>query len=1225
MAKLSPDYIQFVLSLSTDQAQQEIHKLEKASSELKSENKELRKSMSDLTATGKRNSDEYRNLEEQYKKNNRAIAENTAKTERLLQTIDKQNKSYKQLSQEAKRLQRELDNTVKSLEPERYEELSQQLVGVKNRMNELRGVSSSLKDSFFSLNKMKTVLAGSFAQIGYSIIQSISDTATKIKQFASEGMELATSADGVLHAFAQLGREDLLAGLRKETKGTVTDLQLMTSLIKARDFRIPLDEMGKFLAFAQLKAQQTGQSVDYMVDSIVTGLGRQSLLILDNLGLSAAEIKEKVAETGDFMQGVAAIVDKQLQQSGQYVSAADQVAAADVKMQNAKLKLGKALTWLGDLQVKFKSGMADLINTTLTTASEKYEDQKAKVISLVTEMSPLIERYDTLRSKITLTATEQDELNSIIARIAQTIPGAVSQIGAYGKALDINSEQAKKFIETQKQLMLYDNRQAIAEAEKNIRKFQKEFDKANTVIQNGGKSIYMQTSNFGTGKYIWDDSEETRAKAVGEASQYRALLDRENERLKELRGENLESLIETQQKQAAAREEFLKMNRQQLEKWLADEKNAQSEYRDMAQSFLATKPSEPDQEEKATPNKEATPDKVVSQTDDITKRLPQYKGTFTVLQAEMETISAKSVNIQEEQARLADFVSRQILGNSSLIADLFSDASEKSVNEMQKIIDKAGQLFDYLRGSSGMTRGQVLSLGISEKQLKQLEESPEEVKALGDSLKKLRGELASRSPFLLFEEQIEKAIKKLGKGDLAGGIEGIGESTQKFMPALSEFGESIGTIFGDDDLSEKIKGVTDAFGGMGQTASGIGRIMGGDIVGGAMSTVSGISKVVGAISGLFGADYSEYNDMVSKYEELLNIWDELLDAKRAYIQESYGAEAIKAGQEALEISKNQLEVEKKLAEIRLGSGASAGSHSQWYRMWKGSYKWEGQNWQDVAEDVESGLSSAGLGRVSFSSMESLIHMSSEQLLWIRENYAGLWSVMDEDFRGHLENIIEFGKTEQEIMEAVKEQITGISFDEFENSYLEMLLNLDSSNEDFANDFEKKLQQSILKSVIASKYKDQIKKLYDTWSEYGEDGYTKNEVELLKEMQQNLTDSMLHDREELASLFGWNADDEKNGNDTGSPSASRGGFETMTQDQASELSGRFTALQESGYRLEWLVESLLQGNGVNFECITEIRDILYENNGYLGKIESYTRVLNSMKESLDSIKENTKNI
>lgn len=563
MAKLTPDYIQFVLSLSTDQAQQEIHKLEKASSELKSENKDLRKSMAELTATGKRNSEEYRNLEAQYKKNNRAISENNAKTEQLLRTIDTQNKSYKQLSQEAKRLQRELDNTVKALEPERYTELSDQLEGVKKRMNELRGTSTSLKDSFFSLNKVKTLIAGAFAQLGYSITQSLGEAVGKVKEFAKESMELATNADGVLHAFSQLGREDLLAGLRQATKGTVTDLQLMTSLVQARDFRIPLDEMGKFLAFAQLKAQQTGQSVDYMVNSIVTGLGRQSLLILDNLGLSAAEIKEKIAETGDFMQGVGAIVDKQLQQAGQYISEADKVAAADVKMQNAKLKLGKALTWLGDLQVKFKSGMADLINTTLTTASEKYEDQKAKVVSLVTEMSPLIERYDTLRSKITLTVAEQDELNSIITRIAQTIPGVVSQIGAYGKALDINSEQAKKFIETQKQLMLYDNRKAITEAEDNIEEFKKKFIRANSILQKGGQYKLIP----GSTQQIWDDSPELLEKAATEASQYKALLDRENDRLKELRGENLESLIETQQKQAAAREEFLKMNKKQLEAW----------------------------------------------------------------------------------------------------------------------------------------------------------------------------------------------------------------------------------------------------------------------------------------------------------------------------------------------------------------------------------------------------------------------------------------------------------------------------------------------------------------------------------------------------------------------------------------------------------------------------------------------------------------------------------
>ncbi|MFK2341196.1 hypothetical protein ACIXN4_06685 [Bacteroides fragilis] len=64
--------------------------------------------------------------------------------------------------------------------------------------------------------------------------------------------------------------------------------------------------------------------MDYLTDSIITGLGRKSLLILDNLGLSAAEVNEEMAKTGDLMTAVAAIVDRQLAQAGEnYVSAAD--------------------------------------------------------------------------------------------------------------------------------------------------------------------------------------------------------------------------------------------------------------------------------------------------------------------------------------------------------------------------------------------------------------------------------------------------------------------------------------------------------------------------------------------------------------------------------------------------------------------------------------------------------------------------------------------------------------------------------------------------------------------------------------------------------------------------------------------------------------------------------------------------------------------------------------
>lgn len=48
-----------------------------------------------------------------------------------------------------------------------------------------------------------------------------------------------------------------------------------------------------------------------------------------------------------------------------------------------------------------------------------------------------------------------------------------------------------------------------------------------------------------------------------------------------------------------------------------------------------------------------------------------------------------------------------------------------------------------------------------------------------------------------------------------------------------------------------------------------------------------------------------------------------------------------------------------------------------------------------------------------------------------------------------ENIIKYGETEKEILEAVKEQVTGISFDSFEDSYWEMISDPENGNEELA--------------------------------------------------------------------------------------------------------------------------------------------------------------------------------
>lgn len=585
--KLNPDYINFTLTLDASAAQQEINKLNKSSKEMRDANKALRESMNNLIAEGKKQSDEFKNLEAEYKQNTSAISENEAKVRQLLSTIDRGGKSYAQLSKEAKALQRQLDNTVKSLNPDEYNRLQQELDETRAAMNRLRNESGENGGLMDWANNAKNVVMGMFAQVGYTITETIGQAIQAVQQFVSESIEMATQADGVQHAFDQLNRSDLLANLREATKGTVTDLQLMQAVVKARDFRIPVDDLGKYLAFAQLKAQQTGQSVEYMTDSIVTGLGRKSLLILDNLGLSASEINEAVSKTGDFMQGVASIVDKTLEQAGQYVSAADKVAQADVRMENLKLKLGQRLSWVGDAWINLKNTMADALNGVMTTANEKFYEQREATVNLCTEILPLIDRYDQLKAQTELSSSEQAELTAIIRQLAEIIPGITTAWDEYGQVLDINSEKARNFIEQQKELLRYQNREAIKETEENIRRYQAIYEQAERETKQGGR--YIIGGDAMSPRRILLNDEDTLREIEETRKKYGELLRGAQAELERLNGDTIEKAVEQRKKMAEQREIFIRMNRDQLEQWLADEENANSEYRDLANSILTGK------------------------------------------------------------------------------------------------------------------------------------------------------------------------------------------------------------------------------------------------------------------------------------------------------------------------------------------------------------------------------------------------------------------------------------------------------------------------------------------------------------------------------------------------------------------------------------------------------------------------------------------------------------
>lgn len=198
--------------------------------------------------------------------------------------------------------------------------------GLKKGLNESKGEVSKFSQM---MGKLGGVIGAAFS-------------VAAIIKFSKETSELANRMAGVRSAFEKIASPNLLNNLRKATRGTVDDLQLMQRAVQAKNFNIPLENLATYLEFATKRARETGQSVDYLVDSIVTGLGRQSVLILDNLGISAKEIRDRMKDGGSMADAVGEIIKKSMGEGAQEIDnavlATERLSAA---WTNLKIAIGE--------------------------------------------------------------------------------------------------------------------------------------------------------------------------------------------------------------------------------------------------------------------------------------------------------------------------------------------------------------------------------------------------------------------------------------------------------------------------------------------------------------------------------------------------------------------------------------------------------------------------------------------------------------------------------------------------------------------------------------------------------------------------------------------------------------------------------------------------------------------------------------------------------------------
>lgn len=220
--------------------------------------------------------------------------------------------------------------------------------------------SKGIKQSEGQLSSFK----GAVGKIGGAIAGAF--TVDKIVQFTKEAYKLAGQAQGVYNAFSRLNRPGLLNDLKEATRGTTDELKLMQTAVQANNFKIPLDQLATYLKFATNRAIETGESVDYLVQSIILGIGRKSPLILDNLGISASELREELAKTGDMGKAVGNIINKSMSEAG------DAIETSAVKTQ----KLGAA--WKDFMVAVGNSGAVkstgNIITDTLTSITRAMSD-----------------------------------------------------------------------------------------------------------------------------------------------------------------------------------------------------------------------------------------------------------------------------------------------------------------------------------------------------------------------------------------------------------------------------------------------------------------------------------------------------------------------------------------------------------------------------------------------------------------------------------------------------------------------------------------------------------------------------------------------------------------------------------------------------------------------------------------------------------------------------------
>lgn len=595
MAKhLSEDEIKFIMSVESSQAQQEIHKLTKETKELNRTNQERRNVMRSLEAQGKKDTEYYRNLEAEIKSTNETIKKNKQLVTELEKELDVTSLTMAQLRAKAKDLRTQLDHTAKSANPEEYAKLEEELKKVNNRMDELRGTGEYAKKEISgferTMSMAKTAAKGFVAVQLLSYLKSVGTNAYNTRKEFARYEAVLKNATGSGKEASNVMRT--LQTLAADTPASVAEWTEAYIKLINRGIKPTTSELTALGDIATSQGKDLDQFIEALLDAM-TGENER----LKEFGITAQKNGETTAFT---FKGVTTEVKNNDQAIKDYIISLGQLQGVQGSMATQMKELGGLESNLGDqmdniynkigkkLEPAIKSFMGWLggslgkLSSLLDSSSDSFQKQYDKVFALEEKVPDLTKRYNELTSKTSLSKDEQAELNRLMKELSRIMPGAISGWDEYGNILSINTDKIDEYVASQKRLLAAMNEEEINSTKKKMKDAKNDIAAYQKLLKEGGKwKTDRKTGDMFFIKWTPEQVAEFEEN-IKESSEIYA---NQQEYLNELTGKSIEKRLDEKKKEAQMTKEFNGMNKQQLDAWIADEKNAASQYVELAKQI----------------------------------------------------------------------------------------------------------------------------------------------------------------------------------------------------------------------------------------------------------------------------------------------------------------------------------------------------------------------------------------------------------------------------------------------------------------------------------------------------------------------------------------------------------------------------------------------------------------------------------------------------------------